>query len=209
MGHRQRIGLMFAAALIAFAPTAHAFDLRIAQLHAAASRLSLVLELRDLLRDRFLQTIQQNRSVFLQIRAELWEDRRIADRLVLTTPEVIYRIDRDTAGGLSVRDQYGNQSSHNDFAIVPIRIDLGALDRVADDRSYYTHAEVTAATVPEQGIDQLGTALFGDDQSTAGLASLGRFLFQTVLRIGRYLESTSSEITSPRYTGLQIRAGVR
>ena len=209
MCHRQAVAVMLAVALLASPATAGAFDLRLAQLQAASSRVSLVLELRDLLRDRFLETIQQNRSVYLQVRAELWEDRRISDRLVLTTPEVIYRIDHEAAGGVSVRDQYGNQSSHDNLAIVPIRIDLGALDAIADDRGYYAHAEVTAATVPEQGIDQLGTALFGDDQSAAGLASLGRFLFRTVLRIGRYLESASSEITSARYTGRQIRTGVR
>lgn len=60
----------------------------------------------------------------------------------------------------------------------------------------------------QSDIDRVGTAIFGDEQSAAGLASLGRFVFRTLLRIGKYLESASAEVTSARYTGQQIKAGL-
>ena len=206
---RQRLPVVFAMLLL-YASNAIAFELRVSLLRPSAPRVALVMELRDLLRDKFLETIRQNRSVFLQVQAELWEDRRITDRLVLTTPEVIYRIDRVIDRGVSVTDEYGNRSSLEDLrSPLPISIDLGALDRLTDDGSYYVHGQVTAATVAERSIDQLGAAIFGDDQSAAGLANLGRYLFRTVMRIGRYMDSASAEVTSQRYTGVQIRTGAR
>ena len=33
-----------------------------------------------------------------------------------------------------------------------------------------------------------------------------RYVFRTLLRIGRYLDSASAEATSDRYTGLQIKS---
>jgi hypothetical protein len=76
-----------------------------------------------------------------------------------------------------------------------------------DDRSYYLRAQVTLASIADRDIDQFGTAIFGDPQSAAGLASLGRFVFGTLLRIGKYLESESADVTSGRFTGLRIRSG--
>ena len=187
---------------------AFALDVRVARLQAASTRVALMLELRDLLRDKFLETIQRGRPVFVQLRAELWEDRRISDRLTLNTPELTYRVERVPAGGVSVIDSYGNSASHDGGpTLIPIRIDLGPLASLQDDRSYYVRVEATAATFAEGDIDRFGAVIFGDDQGVAGLANLGRYLFSTLLRIGRYLESATAEVSSDRYTGLQIRTG--
>lgn len=206
---RLRLSII-AAALLLHVTTVVALELRVTELQASASRVALVLELRTLLRERFLETIQQGRAVFLQVQAELWEDRRITDRLALTTPELTYRVDREGDSGVTITDQSGNRVSYRDArAAFPIRLDMGPAAGLADDRSYYVRAAVTAATFAERDIDRLGVAVFGNDQSIAGLTNLGRYLFQTLLQIGRYLDSESAEVSSPRYTGLQIKAGAR
>lgn len=206
---RLRLSII-AAALLLHVTTVVALELRVTELQASASRVALVLELRTLLRERFLETIQQGRAVFLQMQAELWEDRRITDRLALTTPELTYRVDREGDSGVTITDQSGNRVSYRDArAAFPVRLDMGPAAGLADDRSYYVRAAVTAATFAERDIDRLGVAVFGNDQSIAGLTNLGRYLFRTLLQIGRYLDSESAEVSSPRYTGLQIRTGAR
>jgi hypothetical protein len=108
-----------------------------------------------------------------------------------------------------ITDQYGNRSTHADErAPLPVRVDVGPASALADDRSYYLHTVATAATFADRDIDQMGVAIFGDEQSAAALANLGRFVLGSILRVGRYLESASAEVTTPRYTGVQIKSGV-
>jgi hypothetical protein len=186
---------------------AAALEVRVAQVRAASTRVAATLELRDLLRDGFLEILRRGRSIFLQVEAELWEDRRIADRLTLTTSPLTFRIDADGAG-IVVVSQSGDRAAYGDpTAPLPLRVDVGPASVLVDDRAYYLRAAATAATVAERDIEQVGTAIFGDPQSAAGLAGLGRFVFGTLLRIGRYLESASAETTGDRLTGLQIKSG--
>lgn len=190
-------------------PGVSALEVRVGQVRVAAARVAATFELSDLLREKFLDLVQQGRAIFLQVQAELWEDRRIGDRLALTTPALTYRVDRGPESGVVITDQYGNRTTHADIrAPLPVRIDLGPSSALADDRSYYFSAQVTAATVADRDIDQVGTAIFGDEQGAASLAGLGRFVFRTLLRIGKYLESASADVTSARYSGQQIKAGL-
>ena len=201
--------LIIAALILASVTPMVALELKVSTLQVSSSRVSLVLELGDLVRDKFLDTIQQGRAVFLQLRAEVWEDRRIADRLTLNTPELTYRVNR-AESGVTITDQRGNVVPHADTRVaLPIRLDIGPASSLLDDAVYYVRAEVTAATFAERDIDRMGVAIFGDDDSIAGLANLGRYLFGTALRIGRYLESATADVSSARYTGLQIRTGRR
>jgi hypothetical protein len=206
---RQRLAMVLAVVIAgADARAAAALEMRVGEVRAAAARVAATLELRDLLRDRFLELVKQGNSIFLQLQAELWEDRRIGDRLALTTPALTYLITGDGSSGLVITSQFGDRATLADLRVpVPLRVDLGPVSVLADDRSYYLRAQGTLATIADRDIDQFSTAIFGDPQSAAGLAGLGRFVFGTLLRIGKYLESASAEATSPRYTGLQIKSG--
>ena len=187
---------------------AAALEMRVDDIRAASTRVAATLELRDLLGDRFLDIVKQGQSIFLQLQAELWEQRRLADRLALTTPALTYRIAGDGASGMVITSQFGDRATHADVRVpVPLRVDLGPASVLADERAYYLRAQVTLATIADRDIDQFGTAIFGDPQSAAGLAGLGRFVFGTLLRIGKYFESESAETTSGRYSGLRIRSG--
>jgi hypothetical protein len=202
------VAALAAGILCATAHGVEALEVRIEQARALPARVTASVELRDLLRNGFLDTLQQGGAIFVQLQAELWEDRRIGDRLALTTAALTYRIDAGGAG-LVVVGQFGERTAHGDLRVpVALRVDVGPAAVVADERTYYLRARVTAATVEERDIEQFGTAIFGDPQSAAGLAGLGRFVFTTLLRIGRYLESASAEATSARYRGREIKSGI-
>lgn len=202
------IGLVLFGAAIAPSPAA-AFEARVARVGVAAARVTAVVELRDLLRDQFQRVVEQGRAVFLQVQANLWEDRRVTDRLALTTPELTYRIDRAPERGVIVTDQFGNRTEHPDpTRPLTVRVDLGPATAVADDRSYYLQADIIAATVADRDIEQAGAAVLGDRESTEALAGLGRFVFRTLLRIGQYLDRASVRVTSDRFSGRAIRSVV-
>jgi len=197
------------AVMVSRAVPAAALEARVTRLRVTGTRLWAGVEVRDLLRDRFLQLVRDGRAIFVQLQADLWEDRRVFDRLVLTTPPMTYRIDRDVDGrGMVLLDQYGGSVRHDDVRQpIALRLELGEASRVADEATYYLHASVTAATVDEREIEQAGEVIFGEAQSADGLAALGRFVFRTLLRMGKYFESASSEVTSRRLSGREIRAG--
>jgi hypothetical protein len=191
------------------APVA-ALEARVTTLRIAGPRVSAAVEVGDLLRDKFLKLVRDGRAVFVQLEATLWEDRRIFDRVVMATPPATWRLDRDAASaGVVLQDQHGGLVRHADIRQpLSLRIDLGPAARVLDDATYYVNANVTAATVDERDIDRAGQAIFGDEQAGAGVASLGRFVFRTLLRMGQYLESATTEVTSRRVSGREIRRGV-
>lgn len=197
------------AVVVSLATPVLAIEARVTRLRIAGSRVSAALELADLLQDKFLKLVRDGRAVFVQLEATLWEDRRVFDRIVITLPPATWRVDRDAAGpGVLLQDQHGGLLRHADVRVpLPLAIDLGPATRVADDAVYYMHAKITAATVDEQDIERAGQAIFGDEQSGSGLSGLGRFVFRTLLRMGKYFESATTEVTSRRLSGREIRTG--
>jgi hypothetical protein len=201
--------MILAAAMVSAAVPVSALEARVTQVRITGPRLWTVVELRDFLEGAFLRLVRQGRSVFVQLQADVWEDRRVFDRIVIAVPPATYRLDGDPDGrGVVLVDQFGGSLRHPDAGQpLPVRLDLGAASRIDDDATYYVHAVVTAATVDERDIDQAGTAIFGDDDSAAGLAAAGRFVFRTLLRMGKYFESATAEVTSRRLQGRDIRSG--
>ena len=206
---RTLAGIALCVALVLVPRGVIALEARVTGMRITGTQLWAAIEVRDLLRDRFLELVRDGKAIFVQLEADVWEDRRVFDRMVITTPPVTYRIDPDTGtDGIVLFDQYGGTSRHSDVRQpIPLRVELGPADRVDDGQTYYLHAVVTAATVDERDIDQAGEALFGAEESTRGLAALGRFVFRTLLRMGKYFESAQAEVTSRRVSGRDIRSG--
>ncbi len=202
--------VILAAAMVSAAAPAAALVARVTQLRITGARLWVAVELREFLEDIFLELVRGGRAVFVQLQADLWEDRRIFDRVVITTAPATYRVDSAADGrGVVLVDQFGGSLSHPDpRQPLPVRLDIGAASRVDDEATYYVHALVTAATVAERDIDQAGDAIFGGDDAASGLAAVGRFVFRTLLRMGKYFESATAEVTSRRVSGREIRAGL-
>jgi len=208
--HGRLYTIAVLAAIVSLPESIAALEARVTTLRIAGARVSAAVEVGDLLRDRFLKLVRDGRAVFLQLETALWEDRRVFDRIVIATPPATWRLDRDTTGaGVVLQDHHGGSFRHTDISQpLSLRVDLGPAARVSDDAMYYVSASLTAATVDERDIDRAGQAIFGDEQSGAGLASLGRFVFRTLLRMGKYLESATTEVTSRRVSGREIRSGV-
>jgi hypothetical protein len=198
---------VFVAALASVPAETSALEARVIALRTSGTRLWTSIELRELLRDKFLALIRDGRAVFLELQADLWEDRRIFDRVVFTIPPTTYRVDPAVIGpGIVVTDQQGTSTGQPDAAApLVLRVDMGPADRVDDERSYYVHALVTAASVEERDIEQAGQAIFGNDEAARGLAAIGLFVFRSLLRVGRYIERSSAETTSRQVTGREIR----
>ena len=199
----------FSAAIVSVPAPILALEARVTHVRIAGQRVSAALEVGDLLRDKFLKLVREGRAVFVQLEAALWEDRRVFDRVVIATPPATWRVDRDAASaGVMLQDQHGGLIRHADIGQpLPLAVDLGPAARVVDDGVYYLHAEITAATVDERDIDRTGQAIFGDEQSGASLVNVGRFVFRTLLRMGKYFESATAEVTSRRVSGREIRSG--
>jgi hypothetical protein len=206
---RGLVGVALCVALVLVPRGVIALEARVTGLRVTGTRLWASVEVRDLLRDRFLELVRDGKAIFVQLQADVWEDRRVFDRMVVTTPPATYRIDPDTGtDGIVLFDQYGGTSRHADVRLpIALRIELGPADRIEDGQTYYVHSVVTAATVDERDIDQAGEALFGSEESTRGLAALGRFVFRTLLRMGKYFESAQAEVTSRRVSARDIRSG--
>ena len=207
---RTIAGIAVGIALLLAPRDVAALEARVTELRVTGTRLWAAIEVRDLLRDRFLELVRDGKAIFVQLQADVWEDRRVFDRMVLTTPAATYRIDPDVGtAGIVLFDQYGGTSRHADVRRpIPLRVELGPADRIEDGLTYYLHTVVTAATVDERDIDQAGETLFGAEESTRGLAALGGFVFRTLLRMGKYFESAQTEVTSRRISGRDIRSGV-
>lgn len=186
-----------------------ALEARVVRVRSSGTRLWAAIEIRDLLRDNFLVLIRQGRAVFLQVAADLWEERRVFDRIVTTTPATTWRLEQNAGeSSIVVQDQFGGTVGQADIRqAVTLRIDLGPANRLDDGSTYYVHATVTAATVDERDIEQAGAAIFGEEGSARGLADVGRFVFRTLLRMGKYFETASTDVTSRRVSGRDIRLG--
>jgi hypothetical protein len=207
---RALAGVALCVAVVSSPRPAFALAARVTEMRVTGTRLWAAIEVRDLLRDQFLQLLRSGKAVFVQLQADLWEDHRVFDRIVLTTPPTTYRIDPEVdSGGVILFDQYGGTSRHADVKQpISLRVELGPADRVEDNQTYYLHTLVVAATVDERDINQAGAALFGEEESRRGVAALGSFVFRTLLRMGKYFESAETEVTSRRISGRDIKKGM-
>jgi hypothetical protein len=198
------------AAAVSVPVSAAALEARVTRLRAAGPRVAAGIEVSDLLQDKFLSLVRGGRAVFLQLEAALWEDRRVFDRIVIALPPATWRVDRDPAGsGVLLQDQHGGLVRHADIRQpLVLGLDLGPAARVQEDSVYYLHARLAAASVDERDIDRAGETIFGEEGSNSGLVGLGRFVFKTLLRVGQYLESATTEVTSRRLSGRDIKNGV-
>jgi hypothetical protein len=105
-----------------------------------------------------------------------------------------------------VVDAFGQATAYPGFPrTVDLWADLVPADRIDDDKTYYVHATLTIGTIAEGEINSVSAALFGGDRQTSGLGSLGKMLFQKVLRLADYLDSTSCDTRSAPVQGRLIR----
>jgi hypothetical protein len=109
-----------------------------------------------------------------------------------------------------VADQYGEVSRQPAWQEpLALRIDLGRAERLADGARYYVRALATLGTIAEKESAKASAVVFGDDDSSVSLASMGKMLFHAVLQVNEYLQSVSSETRTREVTGREMKTGVK
>jgi len=183
-----------------------ALDASVIDLRSSASALHATVELRDVLSDRFRKLLDRGGTLHVLIQAELWEDRPAWDRLVQPALSSAYRLTRDNAtGAVLLKDMAGTVNRlPRDVSRLPIQIQVAPLDKVEAMRRYYVHVVATIGTLAEREIDEVGEAVFGRDEETAGLESVGKYVVRKFLQINSYLQSSSAETTSRKFRRVDV-----
>ncbi|HKB13587.1 MAG TPA: hypothetical protein VKD69_23130 [Vicinamibacterales bacterium] len=185
--------------------SAFALDVEVKSVRTPAGAVTVSIELRDLMPDRFRKTIDDGGVLHLRVQAELWEARPVWDRLVYPAIVRVFRFTRGSGKALAVTDAGGVVTTTQEVPrTMPVDVALGDPARVAASQRYYVHVIATLGTLAEREVDDVGDAVFGRPTETNGLGSLGRLLFRTVLQISDYLQSVTVETKSRKIAGSDI-----
>jgi hypothetical protein len=197
-------GAFLAASLCA--SRALAFDVQVKELRTPASAVRVMIEIRDVVPDRFKKILEAGNVLHLRLQAELWESRPVWDRLVYPAITRVYRLTRSASGGaLSVADSAGGSLSYPAAPnALPVLVDLGSRDRVTASQKYYVHVVATLGALADREVDAAGDAVFGRESETNGLGSLGRLVFRTALQVSDYMQSVSAETKSRKMLGSDL-----
>ena len=212
MTMQLRFACAVAFGVWSFATPAAALDLQIKNVSAATSAVVAVVDLRDLVSDRFAALLERGGTLHLRLQAELWESRPTWDRLVYPAAVRLLRLVRTrpagaqvAAGDITVTDQEGTVTAYPAVPNpLPVTVRIGAADRLRADLRYYLRASVAVGTVADREIDSVGDAVFGRPEEATGLGSLGRTVFRRMAQLSDYLQSVTAETTSQRLTGGQL-----
>ena len=82
-------------------------------------------------------------------------------------------------------------------------------DALSDSAKYYVRTQATLGTIAEREATQAADAVFGPEEGSVTLGSMGRVLFHAVLQVNDYLQSVSTESRTRDVTGAELRAGVK
>jgi hypothetical protein len=192
-------------ALLAHATLA-ALGIEVARLGASGSTVRAELSVRGLFAERFRRLIEDGGTLHLRIRAELWED-RAWDRLAAPALVGTWRI-RPSVGGLTltVSDPRGTENEQPLWADpMLLRLDLAPLSRLDDDMRYYVRVGLVAGTIGDRAAEDVNDAVFGREDESGGIGALGRFLFRQAVALSEYFQSETTEVTSRRVRGRDLR----
>lgn len=195
----------------AFATPASALEARLTDMRIAGGGIRASIEIRDMFPAKFQAILEEGGAIHLRLQIELWEDRPVWDKLAQPSIVTIFRIVLDPSTRLvTVADRYGEVSRQaawqEPLTLTP---NLGRADALSDTAQYYVRALVTLGTVAEKETAQATSAVFGDDDSSVSIASMGKILFHAVLQVNDYLQSVSSEVRTRDIKGREIKAGVK
>lgn len=195
------------AIAVGWAVPAAAFEVKVAELAAEAPCVRASVSLKDAFAPSFRQVLVDGGTLYLRIQAELWED-RAWDRLTAPRITLTFRIGPGAqTGTVIVNDPAGTPTTYPDYpALFAVRIDLAPIDRLDDARRYYVHAIATLGTSEGREIDDVGNVVFGSENDSSGLAAIGKYVFRKALEITDYFQAASSETTSRKWSGKEIRS---
>jgi hypothetical protein len=168
-----------------------------------SSAVTVTIEVRDPVPDRFKKVIDDGGALHLRVETELWESRPVWDRLVYPAIVRVFRLARAVSGReMSIADSAGTTRT---YPAVPnamaLSLELGHRSRIAASARYYVRIVATAGTLAERDADDVGDLVFGRENEATGLGSLGKVIFRTLIKVSDYLQSVSAETTGRRISG--------
>jgi hypothetical protein len=196
--------------LLAGGAPASALEARVTEIRMAGGTLRGSLEIRDLFPEKFRAILTQGGPLHLRLQIELWEDRAMWDRIAQPALVSVFRILLDApARQISVSDQYSEVSRQPAWQEpLTLRLDIGRADTLDEGGKYYVRTIATLGTIAERDA-QTADAVFGGDDGSVSLGSIGRTLFHAVLQVNEYLQSVSADSRTRTVTGRELKAGVR
>jgi hypothetical protein len=197
-------------ALLATATPATALEARVTEVRLIGGTLRAALEIRDMFPAKFQSILTQGGALHLRLQLELWEDRSIWDRLAQPALVTVFRIILDpSTRQVSVSDQYGEVSRQAAWQEpLTVRLDIGRAGVVNDGSKYYLRTLTTLGTIAEREATEAGE-VFGGDDGSVSLGSMGRMLFHAVLQVNDYLQSISAESRTRSVGGHEFKVGVK
>jgi hypothetical protein len=161
--------------------------------------------------EKFQAVLEQRGAIHLRLQIELWQHRPIWDKQPQPTVITVFRIILDPVTRLvRVADQYGEVSRQPAWQEpLLLRLDLGRGDDLSDTGKYYVRTQATLGTIAERETTQAADAVFGADEGSVTLGSMGRLLFHAVLQVNDYLQSVSADSRTRDLTGGELKAGVK
>lgn len=196
-------------AIIAFAwPGALlALEARIREIRTIGESVRASIELRDILSDTLRHVLESGSPLHVRVQAEVWEDRPIWDTLVRPALVSVFRIGRDPASKqVAVSDAVGTVMSFAQWQDpLTLRVEVAPARDLRDDNRYYLRIVATIGTIAERDIEDTGAAVFGRDDGSISLGTVGRLVFKSVLQMTDYLQSVSTEARSDRFRGRDMR----
>jgi hypothetical protein len=210
MGSRSALPLVLLAILGAAAPAA-ALEARVVEVRVAGGGLRATLEIRDIFPPKFQSILTQGGALHLRLQLELWEDRALWDHLPQPALVTVFRILLDpSTRQVRVSDQYGEVSRQPAWQEpLTVRLDVGRAESVEEGNKYYLRTLATLGTIAEKEATEAGEAVFGGDDGSVSLGSMGRMLFHAVLQVNDYLQSISADSRTRTLSGREFKTGVR
>jgi hypothetical protein len=208
--HLRLAGVLLVAVVTAATPLlaleAHIMELRVAGGHLRAS-----IEIKEMFPDKLRAVLEQRGAIHLRLQIELWQHRPVWDKQPQPAVLAVFRIVLDPVTRLvQVADQYGEVSRQPAWQEpLALRLDLGRGDVLSDTGRYYIRTQATLGTIAEREATQAADAVFGPDEGSVTLGSMGRLLFHAVLQVNDYLQSVSAEARTRDITGAELKAGVK
>jgi hypothetical protein len=205
----RRRGPLALVAVIVCAASVHLAALggSVAQLRTVDGHVRAALELRDLFNETMRRLLEQGGPLHIRVESALWED-RVWDRPLEPPRVTVFRIVSLQAGKeIAVIDPGGGTTTYAPYPNpVTIDVDLGAAGRIDNNSRYYVSADVTVGVLTDDAVEETNDAVFGRDDGSPGLKSIGRFLLNTVLQISDYVRSETITIRGRPIRGAEVRS---
>jgi hypothetical protein len=208
--HLRFAGLILLAVVAVSTPIL-ALEARVMELRVASGHLRASLEIKEMFPEKFRTVLEQRGAIHLRLQVELWQHRPVWDKQPQPTVLTVFRIVLDPSTQMvQVADQYGEVSRQPAWQEpLILRLDLGRGDGLSDSAKYYVRTQATLGTIAEREATQAADAVFGPDEGSVTLGSMGRVLFHAVLQVNDYLQSVSTESRTRDMTGAELKAGVK